>query len=245
MTEAEWLACEDPIELLRPIWTSARGSERHLRLFAVACCRRSSAWFPTPEYHGALVTAEQYADGLVCENDLIAERKAFPQERDLRVAAESITTLPNLAAAAYHAARAVGEALAGNPHHDAYCFRIDQVAFRVARATAHAAETRDGESTEDTLTFVYYQIWKSLGVLVREVFGNPFRPPTFSQEWRTDTALALARQMYESRDFGAMPILADALQDAGCASEGLLAHCRGPGPHVRGCWVVDLVLGKQ
>jgi hypothetical protein len=51
--------------------------------------------------------------------------------------------------------------------------------------------------------------------------------------------------MYESRDFGAMPILVDALQEAGCESEDILAHCRGPGPHVRGCWVVDLVLGKE
>jgi hypothetical protein len=81
--------------------------------------------------------------------------------------------------------------------------------------------------------------------LVRDIFGNPFRPVSFSPEWRTSTAVALARQMYESRDFGAMPILADALQDAGCDSEEVLNHCRGPGPHVRGCWVVDLVLGKS
>jgi hypothetical protein len=51
--------------------------------------------------------------------------------------------------------------------------------------------------------------------------------------------------MYESRDFTAMPILADALQDAGCDNEQILGHCRGPGLHMRGCWVVDLVLGKQ
>ncbi len=63
--------------------------------------------------------------------------------------------------------------------------------------------------------------------------GNPFRPVTFSPSWRTDTTLALARQMYaDSRDFGAMPILADALQDAGCDSADILTHCRGDGPHV-------------
>ncbi|MDY3552243.1 hypothetical protein R5W24_001323 [Gemmata sp. JC717] len=67
---------------------------------------------------------------------------------------------------------------------------------------------------------------------------------TFSPEWRTGTAVALAGQMYESRDFGAMPVLADALQDAGCDSADILNHCRGPGPHVRGCWVIDLVLEK-
>jgi hypothetical protein len=81
--------------------------------------------------------------------------------------------------------------------------------------------------------------------LVREIFGNPFRAVAFDPAWRTSTAVELARQMYESRDFANMPILADALQDAGCENEDVLTHCRGPGPHARGCWVVDLVLGKS
>jgi hypothetical protein len=80
--------------------------------------------------------------------------------------------------------------------------------------------------------------------VLRDIFGNPFRLVTFDPAWCTDTAVALADQMYGSRDFGAMHILADALQDAGCDSDDVLGHCRGPGPHVRGCWVVDLVLGK-
>ena len=80
---------------------------------------------------------------------------------------------------------------------------------------------------------------------VRDIFGNPFRPVSFSPAWQTDTALTLARQMYDSRDFSLMPILADALQDAGCEDEHILSHCRDPqAAHVRGCWVVDLVLGK-
>jgi hypothetical protein len=81
--------------------------------------------------------------------------------------------------------------------------------------------------------------------LLHEVVGNPFRPATFDPAWRTSTVMSLASQMYDLRDFGVMPILADALQDAGCASEDVLNHCRGEGPHVRGCWVVDLVLGKE
>jgi hypothetical protein len=81
--------------------------------------------------------------------------------------------------------------------------------------------------------------------LVRDIFGNPFRPIAFSPEWRTDTALALAKQMYDSRVFSAMPILADALQDAGCDNDDILNHCRSEGLHVRGCWVVDLVLDKE
>jgi hypothetical protein len=82
--------------------------------------------------------------------------------------------------------------------------------------------------------------------LLRDVFGNPFRPVAFHAAWRTDTAVSLAKGMYESRDFGVMPILADALQDAGCDNEDVLNHCRDPEQvHVRGCWVVDLVLGKS
>jgi hypothetical protein len=84
-------------------------------------------------------------------------------------------------------------------------------------------------------------------VIALELIGpNPFRPLTFSSAWRTDTAVALASQMYESRDFSAMPILADALQDAGCDNDAILSHCRDTSlTHVRGCWVVDFVLGKS
>jgi len=81
--------------------------------------------------------------------------------------------------------------------------------------------------------------------LLRDIFGNPFRPVAFSPEWRTTTAVAIAQGMYDSRDFGHMPVLADALQDAGCEVPEIIDHCRGPGPHVRGCWVVDGILGKS
>jgi hypothetical protein len=80
--------------------------------------------------------------------------------------------------------------------------------------------------------------------LVRDIYGNPFRPITISSSWLTSTVFALSRQMYDSRDFSAMPILADALQDAGCDNAAVLNHCRDAiGVHVRGCWVVDQVLG--
>lgn len=82
--------------------------------------------------------------------------------------------------------------------------------------------------------------------LARDIFGNPFRPVAFDPDWRTSTAVALAQQMYDTRDFAAMPILADALQDAGCESPDILDHCRNPnGVHVRGCWVVDLLTGRS
>jgi hypothetical protein len=77
-----------------------------------------------------------------------------------------------------------------------------------------------------------------------DVYGAPPDQAAITT-WRTTTVVTLARQMETSRDFSAMPILADALQDAGCDNEAMLHHCRGPGPHVCGCWAIDLVLGKE
>jgi hypothetical protein len=81
--------------------------------------------------------------------------------------------------------------------------------------------------------------------LVRDVFGNPFRPVTLDRSWLTPTVLALARSTYDNRAFDHLPILADALEDAGCSDAVILDHLRGPGPHVRGCFALDLVVGKS
>ncbi len=78
--------------------------------------------------------------------------------------------------------------------------------------------------------------------LVREVFGNPFKPVAFLQQWRTRDVIALARGAYLYRDFSGMPKLADALQEAGCENEQVLDHCRGPNGHVNGCWVLNGLL---
>jgi hypothetical protein len=78
------------------------------------------------------------------------------------------------------------------------------------------------------------------------LFGlRPFRPIAFDPDWRTVDAVGVARAIYDDRAFDRLPILADALMDAGCADEQVLAHCRSDGPHARGCWVVDLVLGLK
>ena len=84
--------------------------------------------------------------------------------------------------------------------------------------------------------------------LVRDIFGNPFRPVAADPAWLAwnhGTVPAIARHVYDDRAFHDLPILADALEDAGCTNADLLDHCRGPGPHVRGCWAVDLLLGKS
>lgn len=80
--------------------------------------------------------------------------------------------------------------------------------------------------------------------IVRDIFGNPFRPAATDPAWLTPTVVQLAQGIYADEAFDRLPILADALQDAGCENEDVLAHCRGDSPHVRGCRVVDLLLGK-
>jgi hypothetical protein len=82
--------------------------------------------------------------------------------------------------------------------------------------------------------------------ILRDIFGNPFRPVAFDPHWRSESAVALARTAYDTRNFTLLPILADALEEAGCDLPDVLTHCRDPnGVHVRGCWVVDGVLGKS
>ncbi|AWM42368.1 hypothetical protein C1280_24485 [Gemmata obscuriglobus] len=91
----------------------------------------------------------------------------------------------------------------------------------------------------------YDRVFGECGDVLRCVLGNPFRAVTLHPSWLTSTVLALAGQMYENRDFAPMPILADALQDAGCGNDNILSHLRSDGPHVKGCWVLDGVLGKS
>ena len=86
---------------------------------------------------------------------------------------------------------------------------------------------------------------KELSGVVLDIFGNPFRPPKFNPTWRTSTVLALAQAIYDERTFDRLPDLAEALAEGGCDNEEILSHLRGLGPHVRGCWAVDLILGKQ
>jgi hypothetical protein len=86
----------------------------------------------------------------------------------------------------------------------------------------------------------------ALPPIIRDIFDNGFDFGIAADpSWLTSPVVDLARTMYDSRDFGSMPILADALEEAGCDNADVLAHCRGPGPHVRGCWVVDLLIGKE
>ncbi len=81
--------------------------------------------------------------------------------------------------------------------------------------------------------------------LLRDIFGNPFRRTLIAPAWQDGTVHRLAEVIYEERRFADLPLLADALQDAGCQEEAVLAHCQTTTPHVRGCWLIDALLGKS
>jgi hypothetical protein len=82
--------------------------------------------------------------------------------------------------------------------------------------------------------------WVRIRHQLTDIFGNPFRPIALDPRWQSSTVLDLARTIYDQRTFENMPILG-----AGCDSDEIIQHCQGPGPHVRGCWVVDFILGKS
>lgn len=81
--------------------------------------------------------------------------------------------------------------------------------------------------------------------ILRELFGNPFRRPAMDLRWFTSDVVDVARGIYADRAFERLPILADALMDAGCEDERIIGHCRADTAHVRGCWLLDLVLSKN
>ena len=230
MTEREWLACADPVLLLAHL--NRPREDRKLLLYAVACCRLLWDVLEHLDSRIAVDWAEDFADGLEAKHDRYAvveyrsEGAAFALERIAQTEgiadwADESEPLSNLR----------GRVDNSNP-------------LRVCAAyLANALLTLGTTDPYDPSLRAYSQC---LAVApLRCVFGNPFRPVAFDPTWRTETAVTLARQMYDSREFGAMPILADALQDAGCNSEEVLAHCRDTSAsHVRGCWVVDLVLGR-
>jgi hypothetical protein len=182
--------------------------------------------------HAALEVAERYADGSVTDADLDTANSAVGREATQvfnaaidRAVAVGRTDTQEAGMQAIHGHGAILAASAVGP--------VD------ALNAAGNAITYLPEGRRQTGRIGQCH-------LIRDIFGpSVFRPVIFSPEWRTDTVVTLARQMYDPREFSAMPILADALQDAGCDNDDILNHCRSDGPHARGCWVVDLVLGKQ
>jgi hypothetical protein len=237
MTEAEWLACRRVDEMLwflkrgKAVTRSPRG-RRKLRLFACACCRQVWELIEDDAARRLVEYAEARADGNLDAPDWAAVEVAAAAAKvkaDRDCAGLGSMALRRRVAAAITAATHTAE-------EESY------EAARVGSASARSAV--GGHWGPGDVNPAWEECeQKQVGVL-RDLFGNPFRAAVFSRAWRTDTSIALAQQMYASRDFSAMPILADALEDAGCDNTEILDHCRSPGPHVRGCWCVDMVLGK-
>jgi hypothetical protein len=247
MTEAEWLACADLGLLLR--FLKEKASDRKLRLFAAACCRRIPCLSELDPFRSAIEILELHADGLAAPELLNQVRQQFhadaqSEERKWLHATDRKT--PACCTAYCEANRAYTLAYAAKPS-----LRDD---VNLDMMTNYSTQTVLGELTgHKPYVSMPLDDWfglvqgdhSRLAELAREIFGNPFRPVKFAAAWRTDIVEAVAHRIYESRDFSAMPILADALQDADCDSAVILDHCRSSGPHVRGCFVVDLLLARE
>jgi hypothetical protein len=232
MTEAEWLACENPAPMLE--FLRGRASERKLRLFAVARCRLfrphwSDRW-PTRE---AVDAAEQLSDGLIQPEQLARFRRAdeeFGSEVQMNF----------------------DDPWAGHTSLGPECLSLLLVqkvsspsAYSAARGVLHddllSCSLRPlGEGKHERLVEC---------LLLRDLFGHLFRPstavPSTVLAWNDGTVRRIAEGIYDERAFERLPILADALLDARCDDEGLIAHCRSAGTHLRGCWPVDLLLGRE
>jgi hypothetical protein len=264
-TEAEaevaWWTSTDPAPMLRLLRGAERG--RKFRLFACACCRRVEHLLTDDRSHHALGVFELYLDGQLTLKEYAAGERAASdacaaQARVLG-ANESARGLSEADQVRQFASMLAAQAVAdcfgnvGSAPADC-CGALRGYGTADLADDARLREAGDRIETAERA---------AQAGLIRDIFGNPFHTIAFDPAWRTTTVVAMAQRMYEARDFGAMPDLADALVDAGCDNERVLNHCRysnplpvdppevrGPvhGPrtclHVRGCWCVDLVLAK-
>lgn len=237
MTEAEWQNCEDAQKMLEWLRESGKASERKLRLFSVACCRGVWSLLATWATRRAVEVAERYADGAAGEEELASE--AYGLRSDARQrgasaaqqAAGASVWLDPLSASSYSAVAA------------ACGVRESIPAGAARRRFAALSEAVDAERATHC------------GVL-RDLFGSlPFREIHIAPAWlawNDGTVRRLAAAIYEERalpsghlDTARLAVLADALEESGCTDAELLAHLRSSGPHVRGCFALDAVLGKS
>jgi hypothetical protein len=242
MTEAEWLTCTDPAPMLE--FLRGKASNRKLRLFAVACCRH--IWHLLGDWRvtEAVEKAEQYADKasalqelrIAYDNAEVACIEAYHAVHDPEGREATTWKIPpsffDITMDACAAATAASHA--ANPHNTS---ALEGAARYAREALARCDDSKRQSSMKDEQV--------AQADLFRDIFGNPSRPVPVNPAWQTNNVLALAQTIYDDRAFDRLPILADALEDAGCDNADILNHCRQPGEHVRGCWAVDLLLGKS
>ena len=221
MTEEAWLSSQDHQPMLE--FLQGRGSDRGLRLFAVACCQNYGHLLADERCRQAVQVGERFAEGLATAGERSEAEDAVWR------AVES---------------GELWEEGAG-PACAYCCYQNEDGSYPsgIAREAANQMLVAAGDeiSTDER----YESECRTLAGLLRCLFGNPFDPVTADRSWRTATAVSLAQGIYDERAFDRLPILADALQDADCNDSRILGHCRSGGPHARGCWVVDLILKKM
>ena len=243
MTEEEWLECTDPQKMLELF--AGKTSERKLRLFACACCRRIESNLREKRSRWIIEVSERYADGRATRErldsawanaDIAFQSIHLSGEGEVEQnAAQAVLGLGvnrDVNEVMEFAAATFGAVARGNAYE-----RIWQT---------HGSNNDERVAKDDAIRVVAANAERNLqAVLLRDILGNPFRPVTIDPRWLTSTVVDLAIAIYQERAFDRMPILADALMDAGCDDEEIISHCRGEGPHVRGCWVVDLLTGRE
>jgi hypothetical protein len=236
VSEANWLSRAKPSDLLTMYTRKARQTKaapRLLRLCACACAWQLEPWLRPQDAvcRTAVAAAEAFADG-------VGDPAALA-----RLADEVFPLGPGMYSRFPPRIMPVRTAFRETLNPDPSTAAAGAVTCAEI-ATADGADSRarvvvTGEVGPSRITPV-------LAGLVRDVLGNPFRPPVpLAPAWVTATVAGLASTIYATGAFDRLPILADALEDAGCTDKALLAHCRGPGPHARGCWAVDLVRGMS
>jgi hypothetical protein len=252
MDEQEWLAATDPAPMMR--FLRGRASDRKLRLFAVACVRRVAHLLVEKRSLEAVELAEQFAEGRASKADLINKRKQLNDGVKGGGTARFLTAARRSARSAGWTelkAGAVSQAWTWAWSASRELLRVDtaQAALETAVPAAIAAANDVLNSLQEDMILEAARAdeRKVQAVLLRDIFGpRPFRPVTLDPTWLAwngGTIPKLAQAIYEGRAFDRLPILADALAEAGCTDKDILAHSRAPGPHTRGCWPLDAVLG--
>jgi hypothetical protein len=235
MTEAEWLACTHPQPMLE--FLRRKASDRNLRLFAVACCRRVWSSLEHEEFRDAVRKAEVFADGLADRAELLqAHEKAravFVKLRGKDNGPGAALTASGFPSPPKSFLERVADAL-DDPWWEDEFDKGDRLAPALVTAR-HAGRAADLQAAEH----------REQAVLVHCLFGNPFRPRPVRGAWLTREVKTLADGIYAERAFDRMPRLAEVLEAAGCTNADLIEHCRSGREHARGCWVVDLLLDKE